>query len=107
MAALVEAHTEEELQRALATDAPLIGINNRNLHTFETTLATTERLAALVKRPGRCLVSESGIFTRADLERLAPHGVDAVLVGEAPIREEDVGAKVLELSGVRRVMRDT
>jgi indole-3-glycerol phosphate synthase len=102
MAALVEAHTEEELQRALATDAALIGINNRNLHTFETTLATTERLAASVKRAGRLFVSESGICNRADLDRLAPHGVDAVLVGEALIREADVAAKVRELSAASR-----
>jgi indole-3-glycerol phosphate synthase len=102
MAALVEAHTEEELERVLATDAGLIGINNRNLHTFETTLATTERLAASVKQAGRLLVSESGIFTRADLDRLAPLGVDAVLVGEALIREADVAAKVGELSSAVR-----
>lgn len=105
MAALVEAHTAEELERALATDAELIGINNRNLHTFETTLATTEQLAAQIKRAGRLLVSESGIFTRADLDRLAPLGVDAVLVGEALIREQDVAAKVRELSGAARGRR--
>ena len=102
MAALIEAHTEEELERALATDGELIGINNRNLHTFETTLETTERLAGTVKSEGRLLVSESGIFTRADLDRLAPHGVDAVLVGEALIRENDVAAKVRELSSCPR-----
>lgn len=84
---LVEVHDEAELERALATDAPIIGVNNRNLHTFETTLATTEQLAGAIKAAGRLLVSESGIFTPDDLARLAPLGVDAVLVGEALIRE--------------------
>src|SRR5262249_47265562 len=69
---LVEVHDEAELERALATDAPIIGVNNRNLHTFDTTLATTERLAAPIKAAGRLLVSESGIASRADLARLAP-----------------------------------
>lgn len=84
---LVEVHDEAELSRALATDAPIIGVNNRNLHTFETQLSTTERLAGAVTAAGRLLVSESGIFTHDDLARLAPLGVDAVLVGEALVRE--------------------
>jgi indole-3-glycerol phosphate synthase len=101
---LVEVHDEAELERALATDAPIIGVNNRNLHTFETTLATTERLAAPIKAAGRLLVSESGIASRADLARLAPFGVDAVLVGEALVRDEgtDIGARVRELASFER-----
>jgi len=100
MAALVEAHSEDELDRALASGATLIGVNNRDLHTFETTLATTERLGPRVGE-GRLLVSESGIRTVADVERLARAGARAMLVGEALVREGDVAAKVRELSGVR------
>ena len=100
MSALVETHTEEELQTALEMDAPLIGINNRNLHTFETTLDTTERLAALVQDKKRTLVSESGIYTGADVTRVARCGARAILVGEALVREGDVATKVRELSGV-------
>jgi len=99
MAALVETHTEDELKIALDLGCPLIGINNRNLHTFETTLATTERLAAMVPRTGEhLLVSESGIYTAADVERVARCGAEAILVGEALVREGDVAAKVRELS---------
>lgn len=101
---LVEVHDEAELERVLATEAPIIGVNNRNLHTFETTLATTERLAAPIKQAGRLLVSESGIFTRDDLAHLAPLGVDAVLVGEALVREggAPIAERVRELSGFER-----
>jgi indole-3-glycerol phosphate synthase len=101
---LVEVHDEAELERALATDAPIIGVNNRNLHTFETTLATTERLAAPIKAACRLLVSESGIASRADLAHLAPLGVDAVLIGEALVRENgaDIGARVRELASYER-----
>jgi indole-3-glycerol phosphate synthase len=102
MAVLVETHTEEELRTALEMDAPLIGINNRNLHTFETSLETTERLAALVPPGDRLLVSESGLYTAADVERVARCGARAVLVGEALMREEGVAAKVRELSSVPR-----
>lgn len=101
MAALVETHTEEELRIALDLGCPLIGINNRNLHTFETTLETTERLASLVPSSGeRLLVSESGIYTPADVERVARCGARAVLVGEALVRQEDVASGVRALSGV-------
>jgi indole-3-glycerol phosphate synthase len=101
MAALVETHTEEELRVALDLGCPLIGVNNRNLHTFETTLETTERLAALVP-PGNhhLLISESAIYTAADVERVARSGARAVLVGEALVRQGDVAAKVKELSSV-------
>lgn len=101
MAALVEVHTDEELEIALTLGAPLLGINNRNLHTFETSLETTERLAARALEHGeRVLVSESGIFTAADVARVGRCGASAVLVGEALVRETDVGAKVRELSTV-------
>jgi indole-3-glycerol phosphate synthase len=101
MAVLLEVHTEEELLTALELDAPLIGINNRNLHTFETTLETTERLAPLAVSVGdRLLVSESGIYTAADVARVARCGACAVLVGEALVREGDVAGKVRELASV-------
>ncbi len=95
---LVEVHTAEELDVALEAGTRIIGINNRDLQTFETRLETTLELASRV--PGdRTLVSESGIFTRADVERLMAAGVDAVLVGESLMREPDPGVKVRELLG--------
>jgi indole-3-glycerol phosphate synthase len=100
MAALVETHTEEELRVALDLGCPLIGVNNRNLHTFETTLETTERLAAMVPPEGHLLVSESAIYTAEDVARVARSGARAVLVGEALVRQSDVAAKVQELAGV-------
>ena len=100
MSTLVETHTTEELRIALEMDAPLIGINNRNLHTFETSLETTERLAALATDHDRLLVSESGVYTAADVARVARCGARAVLVGEALVREGDVADKVRELSSV-------
>ena len=104
MQCLVEVHDENELETAVEAGAEIIGINNRDLHTFTTDLAVTQRLAPQVP-PGRVLVSESGIFTRDDLDRLKGVGVNAVLVGEAIVTAPDVGAKVRELSGQREGVR--
>ncbi len=102
MHALVEVHTEAELERALAAGARIVGVNNRDLNTFHTTLSTTERLAARLPvgstRP--VLVGESGIHTAADVARLQACGVDAVLVGEALVTAADIGARVRELVGI-------
>jgi indole-3-glycerol phosphate synthase len=95
---LLEVHDESELERALATSAPLIGINNRNLSTFVTDLAVTERLLPQVP-PGRLIVSESGINSRADIERLQRAGADAFLVGESLMRCNDIATKLQSLLG--------
>jgi indole-3-glycerol phosphate synthase len=95
---LLEVHDERELEVALQTDCPLIGINNRNLHTFETSLATTERLTPMIPAD-RLVVAESGINGRADVERLRRAGAGAFLVGESLMREPDIGAKLQELLG--------
>jgi len=96
MDCLVEVHNEAEVEKALAAGADIIGINNRDLRTFETDLATTERLRPLIPAD-RIVVSESGISTRADVERMADCGVHAVLIGEALITAPDIRIKVLEL----------
>lgn len=89
MDALVECHDEAEIARALMLDARLIGVNNRNLRTFETRLDTTERLAPLIP-DDRILVAESGLNAHADLVRLARCGARAFLVGESLMRQADV-----------------
>ncbi len=93
---LIEVHDEAELERALEIPAPLIGVNNRNLRTFEVSLETTLRLRDQVP-PDRLLVAESGIHARADVERLRRAGVDAFLVGEAFMRSPDPGAQLANL----------
>jgi indole-3-glycerol phosphate synthase len=102
LAVLVEVHDEAELDRALASGAEIIGVNNRDLRDFSVSLATTEELAAKLKR-GMCgkymLVAESGIHTRADVERVAKAGANAILVGESLMRSGDIAGKVKELLG--------
>ncbi len=115
LAALVEVHDEAELERALKISPALIGVNNRNLKTFKVDLATTERLAAKISGTGilpvcppnethrqdacatTLLVAESGIHTRADVERLKQCGAKAILVGESLMKHGDIGTKVREL----------
>jgi len=107
LAALVEVHDANELERALAIGAQLIGVNNRDLKTFKVDLAMTERLAhavvagdaAILSR--KILVAESGIHTRADVEQLARSGARAILVGESLMRRGNIQARVKELLGVR------
>ncbi len=97
MDALIEVHNEEELARALALGGDhMLGVNNRDLHSFVTDLAVTERLSRLIP-PGRMLVAESGINTNADIARLAKSGATAFLVGESLMRQTDVEAAVLAL----------
>ena len=100
MECLVEVHAEDELETAVEAGADIIGINNRDLHTFTTDLAVTQRLAPMIPE-GKVVVSESGIFTRNDLDLLAGANVNAVLVGEALVTAPDIGGKVRELSGLR------
>ena len=96
MAAIVEVHTAAETAQALDIDSTIIGINNRNLHTFETTLETTAELRALI--PGdRVVVSESGIHIPDDVARLHGWDVDAMLIGEALVTAADTAAKVASL----------
>ena len=96
MEALVEVHSETEADQAVRAGATLFGINNRDLHTFDVDLATTERLRPLLPREA-IVVAESGVRTRDDVERLYKAGANAVLVGEALMTSPDVRAKMQEL----------
>ena len=92
--ALVETHDQGELTRAVNLGATLIGINNRDLRTFETSLDTFTNLAPRVP-DGATLIAESGIFTKADIERLAEHGAQGYLIGESFMRQDDVAGAVI------------
>ena len=96
MAVLVEVHDAAELERALALTTPLIGINNRNLRTFETRLETTLELLPSIP-PRRVVVTESGILSTADVRRMRERGVDTFLVGEAFMRADDPGKELTKL----------
>jgi indole-3-glycerol phosphate synthase len=102
LASLVEVHDEPELDRAVVSGAEIIGLNNRDLCDFSVSLATTEKLAAKLRR-GLCgkytIVAESGIHARADVERVAKAGANAILVGESLMRSGNIESKVHELMG--------
>jgi indole-3-glycerol phosphate synthase len=98
MDVLVEVHDGAELERALRVPGRLIGINNRDLRTFEVSLETTLDLLHGIP-PGRLLVTESGIHTRADVARMRQAGINAFLVGEAFMRADDPGAMLADLFG--------
>ncbi len=98
MDALIEVHNEEELERALKLKPAMVGINNRNLHTFETSLQTTIDLLSNI--PEDCLViTESGIHSAEDVHKMREHGVNSFLVGEAFMRQDDPGQALFKLFG--------
>lgn len=103
LAGLFEVHTEQEMERVLKLEAPhtLVGINNRDLHTFKVDLAVFERLASMAPADVT-LVAESGIFTTEDVQRVAAAGADAILVGESIVKSPDIAAQIRALSGVKR-----
>jgi len=102
IATLVEVHNEEEVDRALGAGADIIGVNNRDLRTFEVNLETSFRLRSRI--PQHCLaVSESGIGSGADLTRLEEAGFNAVLIGERLVTQPDPGTALRELLRVRKV----
>lgn len=101
MDALVEIHDRRDMEAALSTPAEFIGINNRNLKTFDTSIEQTMELLPFADR-SRTLISESGIFHGEEAQRLYDAGCDGILVGEGLVRAEDIGAKTRELRNVRK-----
>ena len=95
---LVEIHNEEELRRALKAEAQIIGVNNRNLHTFEVDLKTSQKLIPQIPKD-KIIVAESGIHTQEDVNLMKNLGAHAVLIGEVFMKEKDIGAKVREVMG--------
>lgn len=95
---LVEIHEEEEIEKALKAEADIIGINNRNLKTFETSIKNTERIKKLLPKD-RLIISESGIYTREDMKYLEEIGVRGVLIGESLMRADSITEKMNELRG--------
>ena len=96
MAVLVESHTHEELQRALTLPTPLMGINNRSLHSFATDINTSIELVKDIP-DNKMLITESGINTREDILLMQHHGISRFLIGESLMREQDIGLKLREL----------
>lgn len=101
---LVEVHTDDDIDKVLATEAEIIGINNRNLYTFEVDLRTTLRLKLRIPE-GKIVVSESGIKNREDAFLLREKGISAILVGEALIRSKEIGKKVREFTQTKIKLR--
>src|SRR5262249_32306099 len=106
MAVLVEVHDVAELERALALETPLLGINNRDLRTFQTPLETTLQLLDRVPE-GRIVVTESGILAQGDVRRMRERGVNCFLVGEAFMRAADPGAELARLFELHDGTADT
>jgi indole-3-glycerol phosphate synthase len=93
---LVEVHNEEELERAMLIDNPMIGINNRNLHTFETDILTTIKLLSKIPK-NRIVITESGILTHKDVATMRDHQVNSFLIGETFMRADEPGLKLAEM----------
>ncbi len=98
MAALIEVHDRQDIEKAVACGADIVGINNRDLNTFNVSLETTIKLAPLVPE-GRIIVSESGVKNKGDLQLLKQAGIQAVLVGTSLMKSKDIGKKARELAG--------
>lgn len=98
MAALVEVHDRQDIEKAVACGADIVGINNRDLNTFNVSLETTLKLAPLVPE-GHIIVSESGVKNKGDLQLLKQAGIQAVLVGTSLMKSKDIGKKARELAG--------